>query len=205
MTKIKNTTPKGSSLLAAAAAAVPKSVKFNLEKDEIVKQVLSVPLVKVLPNSPTVSRLFEHQTVRLLRIERKSRKDIYPCDPELFDDPELEPYFFDFMIASGRTNEGEHFLAYCQMPNAERPNRFHTSGLLAMKKALNEPVARKPWTEGDSGYVVMLHGPDSTPPEILKPDYTLDEIFELAFDGRETLTAKSAIIVGLKALRVQGD
>jgi hypothetical protein len=205
MTKSKNTTSKGPSLLDAAAAAVPQSAKFDLEKDEIVRQVLSVPLVKVLPNSPTVARLFEHRTVRLMRIERKTRKDIYPCDPELFSDPGLEPFLFDFMVASGRTNEGEHFLAYCQMPDVERPNRFHTSGLQAMKIALDEPVARKPWQEGDSAYIIMRYGPDSTPPEILKPDYSLEEIFELAFDGRETLNAKSAIIVELKALNVQAD
>ena len=205
MTKSKNTTTKGPSLLDAAAAAVPNSAKFNLEKDEIVRQVLSVPLVKVLPNSPTVARLFEHQTVRLLRIERRSRKDIYPCDADLLTDPALEPFLFDFMVASGRTNEGEHFLAYCQIPDVERPNKFHTSGLQAMKIALDEPVARKPWQEGDSAYIIMRYGPDSTPPEIQEPDHPLDELFELAFDGKETLSAKSSIIVELRALHTQSE
>ena len=190
-------------LLSAAAAAVPSSAKFDLKKDEIVKQELTVRMIKVLPNSPTVAQLFENQTVHLLRLDRQSQKDLYICDPELFKEPALEPYFFDFMIASGRTGDGEHFLAYCQMPDAERPNRFHTSGLQAMKIALDEPVARKPWKNGDNGYVVMRYGPDATPPKIQKPDYSLSELFNLAFDGREVLSNKSAIIVELKALQVQ--
>lgn len=204
-TKPDSSTPTPPDLLSAAAAAVPSSAKFDLKKDEIVKQVLTVPMVKVLPNSPTVAKLFESQSVRLLRLDRQSRKDLYICEPELFKESALEPYFFDFMIASGRTSDGEHFLAYCQMPDAERPNRYHTSGLQAMKIALDEPVARKPYQEGDNGYVVMRYGPGATPPKIQKPDYSLSELFNLAFDGREVLSNKSAIIVELKALQVQSD
>jgi hypothetical protein len=203
--KISDNTSSQPDLLSAAAAAVPNSAKFDLDKDEIVKQVLTVPMIKVLPNSPTVARLFENKTVRLLRLDKQSKKVLYICKPELFEEPALEPFFYTFMIASGRTGDGEQFLAYCQMPDAEQPNRFHTSGLQAMQMALKEPVARKPWQVGDTSYVVMRYGPEATPPEIKKPDYSLSELFSLAFDGLEVLDHRSAIIVDLKSLQVQAD
>ena len=196
---------KKQSLLASATSAVPTTAKFDLNKDEVVKQTLSVRMIKVLPNSPTTSKLFEHTVVRLLRIEKQSRKALYACESELLDDPDLQAYFFNFMIASGRTNEGEQFLAYCQMPDAEQPNHYHTSGLRAMQIALEEPVARKPYEPTDSAYSIMRYGVGQDKPEIKKPDYSLDELFELAFDGREILNKKSAVIVALKALQVKAD
>jgi len=196
---------KKTSLLASATNAVPMSAKFDLKEDQIVKQTLSIKMIKVLPNSPTTSKLFEHATVRLLRLEKQSRKTLYICDPELNDDPDLQPFFFNFMIASGRTNDGEQFLSYCQLPDAEQPNHYHTSGLRSMQIALEEPVARKPYEPTDSAYSVMRYGVGQDVPEIKKPDYSLDEMFELAFDGREVLNKKSAVIVVLKALKVQED
>ena len=193
------------SLLESATSAVPTTAQFDLKEDQIVKQTLSLKMIKVLPNSPTTSKLFDHATVRLLRLEKQSKKTLYICDPELNDDPDLQPFFFNFMIASGRTNDGEQFLSYCQMPDPDQPNHYHTSGLRAMQLALEEPVARKPYESTDSAYSIMRYGVGQDIPEIKKPDYSLDEIFELAFDGREVLNKKSAVIVALKALQVQED
>lgn len=195
-----NTTPKKRSLLELAMASVPESARFDLGKDEVVKQIISIPLIKVLPPSPTVAKLFEYAPISLMQIKVQSRTKIYLFEPELADDPDLAPFIFRFQIASGRTSSGEMFLSYCRYPNPDNPNRFHTSGIRTMQLALKEPVAKKPHEEGDSAYTVMRFGPDAEVPEIEKPDYDLGELLELAFDGREVLGLKSAVIVELKAL-----
>lgn len=194
-------TSKKPSMLDQAMASVPASAKFDLKKDEVVKQTLSIPLVKVLPASPTVAMLFEDATVRMMQIKEQSRTKTYMFDPELANDPDLAPFIFDFQIASGRTSGGEMFLSYCRHPNPENPNRFHTSGIRTMQLALKEPVAKKPYEEGDSAYTVMRFGSDAEVPEINEPDYDLGELLELAFDGREVLGPKSAVILELKALQ----
>lgn len=194
-------TQKKLNLLEMAAASVPESAKFDLNKDEIVKQTLAVPLVKVLPASPTVARLFDSATISMMQIKIAGRIKIYLFEPDLASDPALAPYIFRFQIAAGRTNDGEMFLAYCRQPDPENPNKYHTSGIRAMQKALVEPVAKRPYSEGDSAYTVMRFGPDADIPGIKEPDYSLAELLELAFDGRETLNAKSALSVELKSLR----
>lgn len=196
-----HSTTKKPSMLDQAMASVPSSAKFDLKKDEVVKQTLSIPLVKVLPASPTVAMLFEDATVRMMQIKVQSRTKTYMFEPVLADDPELSPFIFDFQIASGRTSSGEMFLSYCRHPNPENPNRFHTSGIRTMQLALKEPVAKKPYEEGDADYTVMRFGPDAEVPEIKAPEYNLGELLELAFDGREVLGSKSAVILGLKALQ----
>ena len=197
------TEDKKPSLLAAAMGAVPASSKFDLEKDEVVKQTLSIPLVKVLPNSPTTSQLFEHATLKLFCLERNKRKHLYLCEPELYADAALDPYIHTYMIASGRTNDGEMFLSYCQLPDSENPNSYHTSGIRLMQLALTEPTARKPYEKTDSAYEPMRYGPNVEKPIIKDPYYPLDEMLELAFDGREILNFKSAAIIELKSLQLQ--
>jgi hypothetical protein len=193
---------KKPSLLEMAAAAVPASAQFDLAKDEIVKQVLSVPLVKVLPASPTVAMLFDSATINMMRIKTQKNERLYLIEPELAKDPALAPYIFRYQIASGKTGDGDLFLSYCQQPNPENPNRFHTSGIRAMQIALKEPVSKRPFNQGDDGYTVMRFGPGAKEvPTIKKPDYNLDEMLELAFDGREILGPKSAVIMELNALQ----
>ena len=194
---------KKPSMLEMAMSAVPASAKFDIEKDEIVKQTLSIQLIKVLPASPTVAMLFDSATINMMRIKSQSKEQLYLFEPELAQDPALAPFIFSYQIASGRTSDGDMFLSYCQHPNPENPNQFHTSGIRAMQVALKEPVAKKPFTQGDSGYTVMRFGPKSEPPVIKKPDYGLGELLELAFDGRETLGPKSAVILGLTALQAE--
>ncbi len=200
MTTKKNSTSKPS-LLDAAMASVPESAKFDLQKDEVVKQVLSISLVKVLPASPTVAMLFESATINMMQVKTQSQTKLYLFEPELANDSDLAPFIFSFQIASGRTGDGDMFLSYCRQPDPENPNRYHTSGIRSMKLALKEPVAKKPHEEGDSDYTVMRFGPDAEVPEIKTPDYDLGELLELAFDGREVLGPKSAVILGLKALQ----
>ncbi len=201
MSKSKNTQVTKPSLLDMATASVPESAKFDLEKDEVVKQILAIPKVKVLPNSPTVSMLFESATINLIRIKEQSKDRLYPFEPELAQDADVKPFIHSYQIASGRSADGDMFLSYCQNPDTENPNRFHTSGIRAMQMALEEPVARRPYDQKDQSYVVMRFGPESEVPEIKAPDYDLGEMLELAFDGIEVLGPKSAVILGLKALQ----
>lgn len=199
------TKEKKPSLLASAVSSA-NGTNFDLKTAKVVKQELVIRLVKVLPNSPSVARLFESSLVNLVHIKTDKSDKIYAADAEVLSDADMAPYVRKYVITSGRTAEGTQFLAYCQYPDEERPNRFHVSGVKAMQLALEMPVSRKPFEEGDDAYSVLTYTTDHAEvPEIKEPDYDITKMFELALGDREVLTLSSAPVLRIKALTTVQD